>query len=162
MKKLKFHCKLKLTSRKLKITVLWQYYKHQVLLVKCHSIRNSNWLMSAYCLGPQVYIYLILLLIIGYSERWQLWHHSNYYRYHESLAIKKSFFLSKWVICQTSALLVALTKTIFSAEAHIWMNRYVKKHIFWTWDDFNPLEIQEHPNCPEKVAVWCGFSVGRR
>ena len=48
-------------------------------------------------------------------------------------------------------------KTIFSDEAHPWLNGFVNKQNMHYWPATNPNVLLETPLHPQKVTVSCGF-----
>ncbi|GFT02592.1 putative DD41D transposase [Trichonephila clavipes] len=51
-------------------------------------------------------------------------------------------------------------RILFSDEAHIWLNGYVKKQNCLIWNEANPQVYVETPLHPEKLTVWCALWVG--
>ncbi|GFX15934.1 uncharacterized protein TNCV_522411 [Trichonephila clavipes] len=51
-------------------------------------------------------------------------------------------------------------RTLFSDEAHFWLNGYVKKQNCRIWSEANPQVYVETPLHPEKLTVWCALWAG--
>ncbi|GFV18873.1 transposable element Tc3 transposase [Trichonephila clavipes] len=51
-------------------------------------------------------------------------------------------------------------RTLFSDEAHFWLNGYVNKQNCRIWSEANPLVYVETPLHPEKLTVWCALWAG--
>ncbi|GFW52160.1 uncharacterized protein TNCV_2426071 [Trichonephila clavipes] len=51
-------------------------------------------------------------------------------------------------------------RTLFSDEAHFWLNGYVNKQNCRIWSEANPQVYVETPLHPEKLTVWCAFWAG--
>ncbi|GFW71552.1 putative transposase [Trichonephila clavipes] len=52
-------------------------------------------------------------------------------------------------------------RTLFSDEAHFWLNGYVNKQNCRTWSEANPKVYVDTPLHPEKLTVWCALWAGR-
>ncbi|GFW57960.1 DDE_3 domain-containing protein [Trichonephila clavipes] len=50
--------------------------------------------------------------------------------------------------------------SIFSDEAHFWLNGYVNKQNCCIWSEANPQVYVETPLHPEKLSVWCALWAG--
>ncbi|GFX73699.1 hypothetical protein TNCV_4290151 [Trichonephila clavipes] len=53
-----------------------------------------------------------------------------------------------------------LKRTLFSDEAHFWLNGYVNKQNCRIWREANPQVYVETPLHPEKLTVWCALWAG--
>ncbi|GFS75491.1 transposable element Tcb2 transposase [Trichonephila clavipes] len=51
-------------------------------------------------------------------------------------------------------------RTLFSDEAHFWLNGYVNKQNCRIWSEANPQVHVETPLHPEKLTVWCALWAG--
>ncbi|GFV84312.1 transposable element Tcb2 transposase [Trichonephila clavipes] len=51
-------------------------------------------------------------------------------------------------------------RILFSDEAHLWSNGYVKKQNCRIWSEANPQVYVETPLHPEKLTVWCALWAG--
>ncbi|GFU86336.1 uncharacterized protein TNCV_4327321, partial [Trichonephila clavipes] len=51
-------------------------------------------------------------------------------------------------------------RTLFSDEAHFWLNGYVNKQTCRIWSEANPQVYVETPLHPEKLTVWCALWAG--
>ncbi|GFW49648.1 hypothetical protein TNCV_2844281 [Trichonephila clavipes] len=51
-------------------------------------------------------------------------------------------------------------RTLFSDEAHFWLNGYVNKQNCRIWSEANPQVHVETPLYPEKLTVWCALWAG--
>ncbi|GFU72535.1 uncharacterized protein TNCV_22171 [Trichonephila clavipes] len=51
-------------------------------------------------------------------------------------------------------------RTLFSDEAHFWLNGYVNKQNCRHWSEANPQVYVETPLHPEKLTVWCALLSG--
>ncbi|GFY09517.1 hypothetical protein TNCV_4321961 [Trichonephila clavipes] len=51
-------------------------------------------------------------------------------------------------------------RTLFSDEAHFWLNGYVNKQNCRIWSEANPQVYVETPLHPEKLTVWCALWAG--
>ncbi|GFT41901.1 hypothetical protein TNCV_1667511 [Trichonephila clavipes] len=51
-------------------------------------------------------------------------------------------------------------RSLFSDEAHFWLNGYVNKQNCRIWSEANPQVYVETPLHPEKLTVWCALWAG--
>ncbi|GFV52140.1 hypothetical protein TNCV_5070611 [Trichonephila clavipes] len=51
-------------------------------------------------------------------------------------------------------------ESMFSDEAHFWLNGYVNKQNCRIWSEPNPQVYVETPLHPEKLTVWCTLWTG--
>ncbi|GFU91001.1 putative DD41D transposase [Trichonephila clavipes] len=51
-------------------------------------------------------------------------------------------------------------RTLFSDEAHFWLNGYVNKQNYRIWSEANPQVYVETPLHLEKLTVWCALWAG--
>ncbi|GFX92159.1 uncharacterized protein TNCV_1740791 [Trichonephila clavipes] len=51
-------------------------------------------------------------------------------------------------------------RTLFSDEAHFWLNGYVNKQNCRIWSEANPQVYVETPLHPEKLTIWCSLWAG--
>ncbi|GFT24735.1 uncharacterized protein TNCV_2856611 [Trichonephila clavipes] len=51
-------------------------------------------------------------------------------------------------------------RTLFSDEAHFWLNGYANKQNCRIWSEANPQVYVETPLHPEKLTVWCALWAG--
>ncbi|GFU42988.1 histone-lysine N-methyltransferase SETMAR [Trichonephila clavipes] len=51
-------------------------------------------------------------------------------------------------------------RTLYSDEAHFWLNGHVNKQNCRIWSEANPQVYVETPLHPEKLTVWCALWAG--
>ncbi|GFV89221.1 hypothetical protein TNCV_4914201 [Trichonephila clavipes] len=55
---------------------------------------------------------------------------------------------------------LSVDNTMYSDEAHFWLNGYVNKQNCRIWSEANPQVYVETPLHPEKLIVWCALWAG--